>query len=541
MVKHKKRHTKYLFVTGGVVSSIGKGISAASIAALMRARGLRVTMLKLDPYINVDPGTMNPFQHGEVYVTDDGAETDLDLGHYERFTGTTMGKKNNFTTGQVYEAIIAKERQGGFLGGTVQVIPHITNEIKERLTNAGKGFDLCIVEVGGTVGDIESLPFLEAIRQMRQELDDDDTAAVHVTYLPYLKAAGEMKTKPTQHSVMVLRQIGIQPDVIICRGEYPVTEDARKKISLFCNVPQDHVISAPDMSFVYEVPLAFHEQELDNRLVDSLNIWSREPELGDWRRLVDTLKNPQGTVDIAIVGKYTGLVEAYKSLHEALIHGGIANKVAVRLKYVESTDLEQGDASGALGDVDAILVPGGFGKRGIEGKIRAIQYARENRIPFLGLCLGLQLSVVEFARHVAGMEGAHSTEFAPDTPYPVIDLIPEQRKIKKKGATMRLGAYACRIEPSTLAYKVYGKKEISERHRHRYEVNNDLMPTLQENGLVVSGLNPQAELVEMIEVPDHPFFIATQFHPELKSRPLDPHPLFVAFVRAAVEKRGQKD
>lgn len=542
MVKRKKKHTKYLFVTGGVVSSIGKGISASSIAALMRARGLKITMLKLDPYINVDPGTMNPFQHGEVYVTDDGAETDLDLGHYERFTGTTMGKKNNFTTGQVYETIISKERQGTFLGGTVQVIPHITNEIKQRMIAAGKGFDLCIIEVGGTVGDIESLPFLEALRQMRQELEPDDTVAVHVTYLPYLKAAGEMKSKPTQHSVMALRQIGIQPDMIICRGEYPVTDDVRNKISLFCNVPLEQVFSAPDKSFVYEVPLDFHTQELDNRLVELLNIWSREPELDEWQRLVDALKNPKGTVRIAIVGKYTGLAESYKSLHEALIHGGVVNNVKVDLQYVESSALEE-DGLAALKAFDAILVPGGFGKRGIEGKIQTIQYARENKIPFLGLCLGLQLSVVEFARNVAGMKGAHSTEFNGDTKFPVIDLIPEQRNIKNKGATMRLGAYNCQIEPDTLAYRVYGKKDISERHRHRYEVNNELLPMLRGKGLVISGMNPKAELVEMVEYADHPFFLATQFHPELKSRPLEPHPIFVEFVRAAVQNskdRGQE-
>jgi len=541
MVKRKKRHTKYLFVTGGVVSSIGKGISASSIAALMRARGLKITMLKMDPYINVDPGTMNPFQHGEVYVTDDGAETDLDLGHYERFTCTTMGKKNNFTTGQVYETVISKERKGSFLGGTVQVIPHITDEIKNRMIAAGKGFDLCIIEVGGTVGDIESLPFLEALRQMRQELEPDDTVAVHVTYLPYLKAAGEMKSKPTQHSVMALRQIGIQPDMIICRGERAVTDDVRKKISLFCNVPPEQVISAPDKSFVYEVPMDFHAQELDNRLVELLNIWSREPELDDWQRIVETLKNPEGTVKIAIVGKYTGLAESYKSLHEALIHGGIVNKVKVNLEYVESTALETKGLD-SLKDFDAILVPGGFGKRGTEGKIQAIQYARENNIPFLGLCLGLQLSVVEFARHVAGMDGAHSTEFDEKTKYPVIDLIPEQRNIKTMGATMRLGAYDCKIEPGTLAHRVYGKKKISERHRHRYEVNNELLPQLCEKGLIVSGINPKADLVEMIEHSGHPFFIATQFHPELKSRPLEPHPLFVEFVRAAVQykkDRGQ--
>ena len=539
MVKRKKRHTKYLFVTGGVVSSIGKGISAASIAALMRARGLKTTMIKLDPYINVDPGTMNPFQHGEVYVTDDGAETDLDLGHYERFTCTTMGKKNNFTTGQVYEAVISNERKGTYLGGTVQVIPHITNEIKQRLLDAGKGYDLCIVEIGGTVGDIESLPFLESIRQLRQELDDDDTVSIHVTYLPYLKAAGEMKTKPTQHSVMALRQIGIQPDVIICRGEHAMSDEIRNKISLFCNVPPELVISAPDLQFVYEVPLAFHEQELDNHLVELLNIWSRNPELEDWKNLVNVLKNPKGRVKIAIVGKYTGLVESYKSLHEALIHGGIANNVKVDLEYVESSVLETEDPDGQLSGVDAVLVPGGFGKRGIEGKIRAIKYARENGLPFLGLCLGLQLTVVEFARHVAGMEGAHSTEFNKNTKFPVIDLIPEQRDVQKKGATMRLGAYDCRIEPGTLANRVYGKREISERHRHRYEVNNELLDQWQGKGLKVSGINPQAKLVEIVELENHPFFIATQFHPELKSRPLQPHPLFVEFVRAA-KKQAEK-
>ena len=541
MARNKKKHTKYVFVTGGVVSSIGKGISAASIAALLKARGLSVTLIKMDPYINVDPGTMNPFQHGEVFVTEDGAETDLDLGHYERFTGTTMTKKNNFTTGQVYEAVIQAEREGKYLGKTVQVIPHITDEIKKRILDAGKDHGVCIVEVGGTVGDIESQPFLEAIRQLRLELGPKDTASIHVTYVPYLKSAGEVKTKPTQHSVMALRQIGIQPDIIICRGEKPLDEETRKKISLFCSVPLERVISAPDLDFVYEVPLSFHEQGLDSRLLDDvLDIWTGQPNIKPWEELVNTLKNLKKEVTIALVGKYTGLVEAYKSLTEALIHGGVANKVKINFKWIESTRLEQGNPEDVLDNVDAILVPGGFGRRGVEGKIRAIQYARENKIPFLGLCLGLQLSVVEFARNVKGWKEAHSTEFNPDTPYPVVDLIPEQRGVNKKGATMRLGAYECRIKRDTLAYRVFNTDIIRERHRHRYEVNNELLPELKDAGLVVSGINPQQDLVEIIEMPDHPFFLATQFHPEYKSQPLRPHPVFKAFIKAALQYKEEK-
>ncbi len=547
----KRRHTKFIFVTGGVVSSIGKGISASSIAAIMEARGLKVTLVKLDPYLNVDPGTMNPFQHGEVFVTDDGAETDLDLGHYERFTSSTMSRANNVTSGQVYEAVISRERRGDYLGGTVQVIPHITDEIKSRILQAADGADLCIVEVGGTVGDIEGLPFLEAIRQMRLEVGRDNAVFVHVTYVPYIRTAGELKTKPTQHSAMALRQIGIQPDVIVCRSERPMPPEVKRKISLFCNVPPEAVISAVDAPSVYQIPLAFHEEGLDARITDLLGIWARDTRLDDWRRIVEALKVTDPAVHIAVVGKYVDLVESYKSLNEALMHGGIANSCKVLLNFIEAEDLEKAEDAGAfLAGANGVLVPGGFGARGIEGKMRAIRHARENGIPFLGICLGLQLAIIETLRHVCGLERANSTEFDEATPHPVIDLMPSQRGVQAKGATMRLGAFAAELVPGSMVATLYGTTRISERHRHRYEVNNRYIPRLAEAGLVVSGVHvgegaagndplPDGRpgLVEVIEAPAHPFFLACQFHPEYKSRPRAPHPIFAGFVGAALEHR----
>ncbi len=551
----KRRHTKFIFVTGGVVSSIGKGISAASIAAIMEARGLKVTLVKLDPYLNVDPGTMNPFQHGEVFVTDDGAETDLDLGHYERFTSTPMSRRNNVTSGQVYEAVISRERRGDYLGGTVQVIPHITNEIKSRVLQAADGADLCIVEVGGTVGDIEGLPFLEAIRQMRLDVGRDNAVFVHVTYVPYIRTAGELKTKPTQHSAMALRQIGIQPDIIVCRSERPMPPEVKRKISLFCNVPPEAVISAVDAPSVYQIPLAFHEEGLDARITDLLGIWARDTRLDDWRRIVEALKVTDPAVHIAVVGKYVDLVESYKSLNEALLHGGIANGCKVLLNFIEAEDLEKTEDAGAfLAGADGVLVPGGFGARGVEGKIRAIRHARENRIPFLGICLGLQLAVIECARNVCGLPGANSTEFDEATPHPVIDLLPGQRGVQAKGATMRLGAFAAELAPGSMVSALYGATRISERHRHRYEVNNRYVLHLLEAGLVVSGVHvgdwaadndplPDGRrgLVEVIELPAHPFFLACQFHPEYKSRPRAPHPIFAGFIGAALAHKKTSD
>ncbi|MFO0651509.1 MAG: CTP synthase [Polyangiales bacterium] len=531
------KRTKYLFTTGGVVSSIGKGLASASIGALLEARGLRVTFLKLDPYINVDPGTMSPYQHGEVYVTDDGAETDLDLGHYERFTNARLTRANNLTTGKIYQAVISKERRGEYLGATVQVIPHITDEIKARVIEATDGVDVAIVEIGGTVGDIESLPFLEAVRQLKLELGPTNALSIHVTLVPWIGAAGELKTKPTQHSVKELREIGIQPDVLICRTERPLSRQIKEKISLFSNVPPEMVISAPDVSCIYALPETLHEQGIDELLCEKLNIWSRLPDIGPWKRVVERFLRPaKGTARIAVVGKYVHLRDSYKSLHEALVHGGIFNDVRVDLHYVDSEDLEKSDDVGKiLGDVDAILVPGGFGERGTEGKIMAIRYARETGVPFFGICLGMQLAVVEFARHVAGIAKANSAEFDPSAPA-VIDLMPEQRNLRDKGATMRLGAYPCTLLAGSIAAEAYGTTEISERHRHRYEVNNDFREQLEAKGLVLSGTSPDRHLVEMVELRDHPYFVGCQFHPELKSRPMTPHPLFVRFVQAAIER-----
>ena len=532
-----RKPTKYVFVTGGVVSSIGKGLASASVGALLEARGLRVTHVKLDPYINVDPGTMSPYQHGEVFVTDDGAETDLDLGHYERFTTARMTRSNNFTTGRIYESVISKERRGEYLGATVQVIPHITDEIKARVRDAAEGVDVAIIEIGGTAGDIESLPFLEAIRQMKLEAGWQNALSIHVTLVPYIATAGELKTKPTQHAVKEMREIGIQPDVLLCRSQIPLSRSVKEKIALFSNVAIEAVIGALDVGCIYEVPLMLHAEGLDELITERLNIWSRAPDLGPWQRIVSRFKNPsRGTVKIGIVGKYVHLKDSYKSLHEALVHGGLASECRVELEYIDSEQMEQQGPEALLSNLDAVLVPGGFGDRGTEGKIAAIGYARQNKIPFFGICLGMQLAVVEYARHVAGLANANSSEFDKDTPYAVIDLMPEQRGVRNKGATMRLGAYPCVLTAGTLAADAYGSTEISERHRHRYEFSNDFRDKLVEAGMVLSGTSPDKRLVEMIELREHPFFVGCQFHPEFKSRPVLPHPLFARFVRAALER-----
>ncbi|HSL92809.1 MAG TPA: CTP synthase [Candidatus Limnocylindrales bacterium] len=524
---------KFIFVTGGVVSSLGKGLAAASIGALMEARGLKITMLKLDPYINVDPGTMNPFQHGEVFVTDDGAETDLDLGHYERFVSSRMGKKNNCTTGKIYHSVITKERRGDYLGGTVQVIPHITDEIKRVIYSAAHGYDLGIVEVGGTVGDIESLPFLEAIRQIRTDRGKENVLYVHVTLVPFIGTAGELKTKPTQHSVKELRSIGIQPDVLLCRCDRPLPKDMKAKIALFCNVTEDAVITARDVELIYELPLVFHQEGLDDKIMECLNIWAGEPRLDAWTRIVEKWKNPTGEVTIAIVGKYVNLRESYKSLNEALTHGGIAHSVRVLHRYVDSEEVERQGAEALLKGADGILVPGGFGSRGVEGKIAAVRYARENRIPYFGICLGMQVAVVEYARNVCGIAAATSRELDAESECAVIDLMPDQREVVEKGATMRLGAYPCSLSEKSLARKAYGVAEVSERHRHRYEFNNEFREALTAKGLRITGLSPDGRLVEIVEIQDHPWFLGCQFHPEFQSRPMAPHPLFRDFIGAA--------
>jgi CTP synthase len=538
-------NTKFIFVTGGVLSSLGKGLASAAIGALLESRGLTVTIQKLDPYINVDPGTMNPFQHGEVFVTDDGAETDLDLGHYERFTKAKLGRNNNFTTGKIYHAVISKERRGDYLGGTVQVIPHITDEIKKSIELVANGIDIVIVEIGGTIGDIESLPFLEAIRQFKADVGKDNVLYIHLTLVPFIPTAGEVKTKPTQHSVKELRSIGIQPDILLCRTDRYLSKEIKSKIALFCNVSGDAVITAKDVECIYEVPLIFHKEGLDEKIVEMLNVWTRAPQLEDWGRLVKSLKEPELSVTIAIVGKYVNLTESYKSLNEALVHGGIPNNCRVNLIFVNSEKIKENNCKQIFADVDGILVPGGFGSRGIEGKIYAAQYAREGKVPFFGICLGMQIAVVEFARNVAGMEGAHSQEFDENTPYPVIYLMVEwyddktgtvQRRdiTSDKGGTMRLGAYPCIMKKGTFAYQAYAVSKISERHRHRYEFNNAFIERLEESGLVISGTSPNGELVEIIEIKDHPWFLGCQFHPEFKSRPMEPHPLFREFIRASL-------
>jgi len=528
--------TKFIFTTGGVVSSLGKGLATASIGALLENRGLKITILKLDPYINVDPGTMNPFQHGEVFVTDDGAETDLDLGHYERFTHAKLSKKNNVTTGKIYYSVIQKERKGEYLGKTVQVIPHITDEIKASIMRVAEGVDLVMVEIGGTVGDIESLPFLEAIRQFRYDVGEENVLYIHLTLVPYIAAAGEIKTKPSQHSVQKLREIGIQPDILLCRTEHDLTKDIKAKIAMFCNLPSSCVFTAKDVETIYEVPLHFHEEGVDEKIIEILNIWTRTPDLLDWKRLISKIHHPKNEVTIAIVGKYVNLTDSYKSLNEALKHGGYANETKVNLKFFDSEELNDKDLKKEFEGIDGILIPGGFGDRGIEGKIKSIQYARENEVPFFGICLGMQLACIEFARNVCKIEGANSREFDENCPEPVIDLMDEQKKLLTKGATMRLGAYPCVIEKGTLAQRVYEEREISERHRHRYEFNNLYREKLAKKGFVFSGLSPEGSLVEIIEYPNHPYFIAVQFHPEFKSRPITPHPLFNHFIRSSVVK-----
>ncbi|MFZ5660383.1 MAG: CTP synthase [Pseudomonadota bacterium] len=542
--------TKYIFVTGGVVSSLGKGIASASLAAILEARGLNVTMMKLDPYINVDPGTMSPFQHGEVFVTYDGAETDLDLGHYERFISARMSKRNNFTTGLVYQSVIEKERRGDYLGGTVQVIPHITDEIKRRIKAGSEGADVALIEVGGTVGDIESQPFLEAIRQMAVEEGRENTLFVHLTLVPYIASAGEIKTKPTQHSVRDLREIGIQPDVLLCRGDRPVPADHRAKIALFCNVPERAVISAVDTDTIYRIPLLLHEQGLDDIVVERLGLQAPAPDLSVWEGIIDAMEHPEGEVRIALVGKYVGLTESYKSLSEALNHASFRNRVKARLLYVDAEQIESEGAEALLGEADAILVPGGFGSRGIEGKIAAIRYARERRVPYLGICLGMQMAVVEFARHVAGLSDAASAEFQPETAAPVITLMTEwttpEGKIAYReaggnlGGSMRLGEQACKLEAGSLAARVYGGERVLERHRHRFEFNNRFRDVLTQAGLRISGTSEDGQLVEMVELPDHPWFLACQFHPEFTSTPRNGHPLFEAFIRAAMAQRTQR-
>lgn len=542
-----KLHTKFIFITGGVLSSLGKGLAAAAIGALLEARGLRVTFQKLDPYINVDPGTMNPFQHGEVYVTEDGSETDLDLGHYERFTNAQMSARNNYTSGKIYYSVITKERRGVYLGGTVQIIPHVTDEIKQAILSlAQDNVDVAIVEIGGTVGDIESLPFLEAIRQLGYELGSENALFIHLTYVPYIKTAGELKTKPTQHSVKELRAIGIQPDILLCRTDRFLPPEIKKKIALFCNVEDDAVITAKDVDCIYEIPLIFHKEGLDAKIVEYLNMWTRDPDLSLWEHIVELYKNPIDEVTIAIVGKYVNLKDSYKSLNEALVHGGLSNKLRVNFKYVNSDELDEKNVGEYLKDVDGILVPGGFGVRGIEGKISAIRYARTNNIPFFGICLGMQLCVVEFARNVLGWREANSTEFDKHTPYPVIYLMKEwynyrtgKKEIRDEnsdlGGTMRLGAYPCKLVKGSKVWQAYQEEEIFERHRHRYEFNNLYRESLEKAGLKVVGTSPDGELVEIVELEDHPWFVGVQFHPEFKSKPSQPHPLFKTFIKASYE------
>ncbi len=532
--------TKFIFVTGGVLSSLGKGLSAAALGSLLEARGLRVTNIKMDPYINVDPGTMSPYQHGEVFVTDDGAETDLDLGHYERFVSTPVSQANNFTTGRVYRNVLERERRGEYLGHTVQVIPHVTDEIKRLVFRGAGEADVAIVEVGGTVGDIESLPFLEAIRQFRIDVGAENVMYVHVTLVPYVPTSGELKTKPTQHSVKELRGIGIQPDILLCRSDRELPKEIREKIALFCNVSPDRVIAAPDVEDIYELPLVFHRQDLDDRVAEVLGIWARQARLEPWEDLVARRRQARRTVRIAVVGKYVHLADTYKSLNEALGHGGVANDARVELSFVDSETLDPDDPGGVLAEADGVLVPGGFGERGVEGKVAAVRWARENGVPFFGICLGMQVAVVEFARHVLGLPDAHSREFTESSDHFVVDLMDEQRDVADKGGTMRLGAWPCVLAPDSLAARIYGRAEISERHRHRYEVNPDYLEALEEAGMRVSGRSPDGRLAEVVEIPDHPYFVACQFHPEFKSRPLAPHPLFVSFVKAALGRRERE-
>jgi len=539
---------KYIFVTGGVLSSLGKGIAASAVGALLEARGLKVTIQKLDPYINVDPGTLSPFQHGEVFVTDDGAETDLDLGHYERFTSTRMSQMNNYTTGKIYYNVILKERRGDYLGETVQVVPHITDEIKNSIKAVSDNFDIVIVEIGGTIGDIESLPFLEAIRQFRYDVGRENVIYIHLTLVPYISTAGELKSKPTQHSVKELRAIGIQPDILLCRTDRPLSQSFKKKIALHCNLDIDAVIAARDVESIYEVPVALNEEGIDRLIAKKFSLSPADPDLTKWENVIRKIKDPDDTVSIALVGKYVGLKDSYKSLFEALMHGGIANNVKVEIQWIDAQDIEKSGAEKYLADVDGILIPGGFGERGIEGKIESVMYARTKKIPFFGICLGMQCAVIEFARNICKMEGANSSEFDKNTPYPVIYLIEEWYDFRNqtvqrrdlnsdKGGTMRLGEYPCILDEDSIALKAYGVKEIHERHRHRYEFNNKYKETLQKNGLKISGMSPDKQLVEIVEIKDHPWFFGCQFHPEFKSRPLTPHPVFKAFIGAAFREK----
>ena len=536
-------NTKYVFVTGGVASSLGKGIIAASLAKLLQARGLRVTIQKFDPYINIDPGTLNPYEHGECYVTEDGAETDLDLGHYERFLGVHTSKANNVTTGKIYNTVITKEREGAYLGKTVQIVPHITDEIKRRMLLLGRtgDYDIILTEIGGTVGDMESQPFIEAVRQLQWELPEEDCMSIHLTLIPYLRAAKELKTKPTQHSVQMLQQSGVKPDVIVCRTEQPLTPELRRKIALFCNVKPGHVIQSIDAWSIYQVPLNMREEHLDELAVRKLQIENfTQPELGKWKEFLERLKNPKHEVNIALVGKYVELQDAYKSIQEALVHAGAANECKVNVKTVHSEQVSEDNVAEMLAGMDGILVAPGFGERGIPGKIAAVRHARENGIPFFGICLGMQMAVVEFARDVLGYADAASTEMQPATTHPVIDLMEEQKTTTIKGGTMRLGAYACKLVPGTLASKIYGQPVVQERHRHRYEFNDAYRSAFEEAGMKISGTNPDTGLVEIVEIPSHPFFIGTQFHPEFKSTPEQPQPIFAAFVKAAIDKHLQK-
>lgn len=542
--KQPELKQKFIFVTGGVVSSVGKGLTAASLGALLEARGVKITIMKFDPYINVDPGTMSPFQHGEVYVTEDGAETDLDLGHYERFTSCTLSRAHSVSTGQIYESVINKERRGDYLGGTVQVIPHVTDEIKSRVYLAAQGAEVVIVEIGGTVGDIESLPFLEAIRQMRTDVGIENSVLIHVTYLPYIGAAGELKSKPTQHSVKELREIGLQPDFLVCRSEKPIDASVRQKLALFCNVKAEHIVAAEDASTIYEVPLKLKEGQLDSLLLKRLSIQTDDLDIQGWERIVKALKQPKHETTIGVVGKYVDLKEAYKSLHESLVHGGIANNAKIQIVYIDSEKLTEKNVDDALSGVDGILVPGGFGERGVEGKISAIQYARENDIPFFGICFGMQLAAIEYARNVCGIRDATSREFGAknknNTTNYVIDFMEEQRAQSAKGGTMRLGSYPCWLREGSNVRKIYGESVIHERHRHRYEFNNRYRPLLEKKGMIFAGLNKDRDLVEIIEVPQHPWFVAVQFHPEFKSKPLAPHPLFSSFIGASLMARNAK-
>jgi CTP synthase len=535
-----KSRTKYIFVTGGVVSSLGKGIIAATAGALLETRGLKVTLTKADPYINVDPGTMSPHQHGEVFVTDDGAETDLDIGHYERFTHATLTRRNSFSAGRVYDAVLSKERRGDYLGGTVQVIPHITEQIKENIFRSAEGADVAIIEIGGTVGDIESLPFLEAIRQIRYDLGEANVLYIHLTLVPYIAAAKELKTKPTQHSVRDLRQIGIQPDILVCRADRTIPSEQLKKIAQFCNVKPERVFEARDADSIYRIPMILHEQGLDQAIVDALGIWTKSPDLTQWRRIVENLDHPKHQCRIAIVGKYVGVVDSYKSIMESLIHAGFANKTRVDAEFIDSDEVTPANAKEKLQGFDGVIVPGGFGGRGVEGKIAAIHHLRTNGVPFLGICLGMQVSAIEFARNKLKLSEAHSQEFAPNSSAQIIHLMEDQKQVASKGGTMRLGAYPCAVKQGSRSFEAYQAETISERHRHRYEFNNDYRRAFEEAGVVFSGTSPDNRLVEIMEIPDHPWFVACQFHPELKSRPMKPHPLFQHFVTAAIKNASKR-